>query len=122
MTKNLLFSVTESDCEFTYTKGSGAGGQKRNKTSNAVYCKHKDSGGQGYSEDTRSQHENKRIAFKRMAESEKFRAWHKQEISKRIGTESAIQDKVESQMSNKYIRTEIKNEHGLWVESNDLTE
>ena len=64
-TKKLLFSVTANDCEWSYTKGSGAGGQKRNKTSSAVHCKHIASGATGYSENTRSQRQNKESAFKR---------------------------------------------------------
>ena len=56
MTKKLLFSVTAADCRFDYYRGSGKGGQKRNKTSSAVRCTHIASGAVGASDDTRSQH------------------------------------------------------------------
>lgn len=112
--KKLLFSVRASDCEFIMTKGSGAGGQKRNKTSNACHCKHPLSGAHGYSEDTRSQLENKRIAFVRMAESREFKKWHKLEISKRMGIEKQIEEEVDRAM--RQIRVDKKNEKGLWEE------
>ena len=57
--RKLLFSVTAKDCDWDYYRGSGAGGQKRNKTSNAVRCTHKDSKAVGKAEDTRSQLQNK---------------------------------------------------------------
>ena len=65
MSKQLLFSVTAKDCTWDYIRGSGKGGQKRNKTSSAVRCHHKDSGAVGYAEDTRSQLKNKRLALPR---------------------------------------------------------
>jgi len=110
---DLLFSVTASDCVFDYTKGSGAGGQKRNKTSNAVRCHHKESGAIGYSEDTRSQHQNKAIAFRRMAETKVFQAWHKIEIARRLGHLKEVEEKVEREM--KKIRVEGKDEKGRWI-------
>ena len=32
--KEKLFTVTANDCTWTYYRGSGPGGQKKNKTSN----------------------------------------------------------------------------------------
>jgi len=55
-TNQLLFSLTSSDFEWSYTKGTGPGGQKKNKTSSAVHCIHRPSGARGYAEDSRSQH------------------------------------------------------------------
>lgn len=118
--RKLLFSVTAKDCEFTYTKGSGKGGQKRNKTSSAVYCKHRESGAQGYSEDTRSQHTNKGIAFKRMAEKKKFKLWHKMEVSRVTGKEMQIQEAVEKAMRPKNIKTEIKVGKDKWEEVDEI--
>ena len=76
MSKELLFSVTASDCDWSYTKGTGAGGQKRNKTSSAVHCTHRLSGAHGYSEASRSQLDNKRDAFVKMVQTEEFKQWH----------------------------------------------
>ena len=59
--KELIFSVTSKDCEWDYVRGSGKGGQKRNKTSSAVRCRHLPSNAIGYAEDTRSQLQNKQL-------------------------------------------------------------
>lgn len=114
--KQILFSVTAADCEFVYTKGSGKGGQKRNKTSSAVYCTHKASGAQGYSEATRSQRTNKQEAFLKMANSEKFKKWHKIEVARRTGELDRINREVEKEM--KRIKVEVR-ENKKWVEEGE---
>ena len=53
--RELLFSVTAKDCRFDYYRGSGAGGQHRNKTESAVRCTHLASGAVGQAEDHREQ-------------------------------------------------------------------
>lgn len=96
--KELLFSVTAKDCEWSYTKGTGAGGQKRNKTSSAVHCTHRPSGAHGYSEASRSQHDNKREAFVKMAESQEFQKWNRMEAMRRMGVLDEINHKVDQEM------------------------
>lgn len=109
----LLFSVTAADCEWSYTKGTGAGGQKRNKTSSAVHCTHRPSGAHGYSESSRSQLDNKRDAFRKMAETAEFKTWHRLETNRRTGVEAEIERKVEQEL--KRVRVEIR-EDGVWTE------
>jgi protein subunit release factor B len=75
--KQLMFSVTAKDCEFKDKRGSGKGGQKKNKTSSAIQCIHHPSGAMGEAEDHREQSLNRRLAFKRMAESVEFQVWAK---------------------------------------------
>lgn len=53
-------------CEVDTYRASGPGGQKRNKTSSAVRLRHLPSGLIAISEDSRSQHENKAWALKRL--------------------------------------------------------
>jgi protein subunit release factor A len=67
--------VTIKDCETQTFRVSGAGGQHRDKTSNGVRIIHLPSGARGESREERSQLQNKRIAFRRMAESDKFQRW-----------------------------------------------
>jgi len=98
MVKELIFSVTAKDCRFDYFRGSGKGGQKRNKTSSGVRCVHLESGAVGVSDDTRSQHQNKAIAFQRMAETPKFKKWHKLEIARRTGELTEIESRVDKEM------------------------
>ncbi len=54
--RELLFSVTAKDCRFDFYRGSGAGGQHRNKTDSAVRVTHLNSGAVGKCEESRSQH------------------------------------------------------------------
>lgn len=119
MTKQLMFSVTANDCEWAYTRGSGNGGQKRNKTNSAVHCMHRPSGAHGYAEDTRDQRKNRELAFKRMAETEVFRDWLHAEFMRRTGQQAVIEDNVNREMRK--IRVETKNEEGRWseVDKND---
>lgn len=113
MEKKLLFSVTAKDCEWSYTRGSGNGGQKKNKTSSAVHCMHRPSGAHGYSEASRSQLDNKRDAFVKMAQSEKFQKWNKLEAMKRCGVLDEIDRKVAEEMTK--IKIEIRVD-GKWTE------
>ena len=53
-------------CEVDTYRASGPGGQKRNKTSSAVRLRHQPSGLMVIAEESRSQHENKAKALKRL--------------------------------------------------------
>jgi len=112
--KELLFSVTASDCNWEVMRGTGPGGQKRNKTESKVRCIHRASGAIGESDETRSQHDNKRKAFRKMAESDKFKAWHKLEVSKRTGKLIDLEDNVNRAMNEKNLKVEGRVD-GLWV-------
>lgn len=83
--KELLFSVTKKDFKIEFTKGSGNGGQNRNKRDTAVRITHIESGAVGYSEEEREQLQNKKKAFKRLCESEKFKSWLKIKTNQVIG-------------------------------------
>jgi len=111
--KKPLFSITAKDCEWSYTKGSGNGGQKKNKTSSAVHCMHRPSGAHGYSEASRSQAENKRDAFQKMYESDAFKKWLHIEFMKRSGEMAEIDRRVEQELLK--VKTEIKID-GKWTE------
>lgn len=112
--KELLFSVTASDCEWSYTKGTGCGGQKKNKTSSAVHCTHRPSGARGYSESSRSQLDNKRDAFNKMVNTEEFKKWHHLETLRRSGKMQDIELQVAKELRK--IKVEVKDEDGKWIE------
>ena len=114
MKKDLLFSVTSKDCKWNYFRGSGSGGQKKNKTSSAVRCTHIASGAMGKAEDERSQSKNKRLAFKRMAETDKFKRWIKIEVARVTGREEEAKRYAEREIKSDRIWIEI-NKDGKWV-------
>src|SRR5918993_4232639 len=55
-----------AQCEVDTYRASGPGGQKRNKTSSAVRLRHPPTGLVVIAEESRSQHENKAKALKRL--------------------------------------------------------
>ncbi len=70
-----MLTVTIKDCEVQTFRAGGKGGQNQNKRDSGVRVIHHGSGARGESREERSQLQNKRIAFVRMAESSEFRAW-----------------------------------------------
>lgn len=61
-------TVTKSDLRIEYYRGSGPGGQHRNKTNSACRITHIPTGISAQAEDNRCQHKNRRLAFRRLAE------------------------------------------------------
>lgn len=114
MSKELLFSVTAADCEWDYMRGTGPGGQKRNKTESKVRCTHRASGAVGESDQTRSQHENKRIAFRKMSETREFRVWHRIECARRMGEKISVEEAVDRMMADANLKVEGKKDQ-RWV-------
>jgi protein subunit release factor B len=111
--KEPFFSITAKDCEWSYTRGTGAGGQKRNKTSSAVHCIHKASGAHGYSESSRSQLDNRKEAFRKMAETDKFKKWIHIEYMKRTGEHYEVERQIQASLNK--VKVEVKID-GKWTE------
>jgi hypothetical protein len=55
-----------AQCDVHLYKSSGPGGQHRNKVSSAVRLKHRPTGVSAHGDDSRSQHDNKRMAIRRL--------------------------------------------------------
>lgn len=108
-----LFSVTIHDCVVYTKRGSGKGGQNRNKRDTAVRIVHAPSGAIGESQEERSQLQNKRAAWHRLVGSGKFRVWLNREIWIREGLPSPEQQ-TEAAMAPANIRTETKDHRGRW--------
>lgn len=68
MTMTLFLSDAQllAQCEVRTTRGSGPGGQHRNKTDSAVRLRHLPSGVTVIAEERRSQHQNKAVAIDRL--------------------------------------------------------
>jgi protein subunit release factor B len=113
MAKELLYSVTAADCDWDYMRGTGPGGQKRNKTESKVRCTHRASGAVGESDETRDQGKNKRLAFRKMAETKEFKAWHIVETARKTGLLKQVEETVDRMM--KETRVEIKDDKGRWT-------
>ena len=111
MAREKLFSVTLADCEVQTFRAGGPGGQNQNKRDTGVRIIHHPSGARGESREERSQLENKKRAFRRMAESSAFKAW----VRMRSGQDDLIKAEVERMMWPHNIKTEVR-ENGRWVE------
>lgn len=112
--KELLFSVTLADCRVDTFRSGGKGGQHQNTTDSGVRITHLASGAVGESRDERSQHMNKRTAFRRMAESERFRKWHRIECARRMGRFDAIERETDRAMNPRNLRIDVQID-GRWV-------
>src|ERR1700739_4691996 len=66
---NLNDAQLLQQCEVDTYRASGPGGQKRNKTSSAVRLRHLPSGLIVIAEESRSQHENRARALRRMRQA-----------------------------------------------------
>ena len=112
--RKLLFSVTAKDCNWSFSAGTGNGGQARNKSKSAVHCTHRASGATAYSQDGRSQEDNKRDAFVKMTQTPAFQQWHRTEVWRHLGVLDAIEKAVKDGMAPEHLRLEVKVD-GRWV-------
>jgi protein subunit release factor A len=111
--KRKLFSVTISDCKVqTFTVG-GHGGAGKDTSNTGVRIVHPPSGATGEARESRSQLQNKRTAFKRMAESKAFQAWVRLKTAELAG-EKSVEEKVEEALASKNLKIEQRNAAGTW--------
>jgi peptide chain release factor 1 len=73
--KQQQMALAEKDLDWTTCRGSGPGGQHRNKTESAVQIKHKPSGLVVRCESERSQHQNRQAALEIL----RSKLWQKQQ-------------------------------------------
>ena len=84
--------VNENDLEETFVRGSGAGGQKINKTANKVVLVHTPTNLRVECQETRSLQQNRKIARKRLA-MKLDELWN--------GSESKVQQKISKKIDKK---------------------
>ncbi|AEJ94939.1 RF-1 peptide chain release factor [Mycobacterium phage ArcherS7] len=113
-TREKVLSVTLADCVVETKRGHGNGGQNRNTRDTAVRIVHPPSGAVGESQEERSQLQNKKTAFRRMAESSKFQLW----LKRQVANDDLIKAQVEREMWPVNLKTEVR-EDGKWVEKTD---
>ena len=73
--RELVVSVTPTDCEIQTFRAGGRGGQRQNSRDTGVRVIHHPSGARGEAREERSQRANLRQAFVRMAATPQFRHW-----------------------------------------------
>jgi len=100
-----LFSITGKDVEWQFFRSGGNGGQNQNKVSSGARCIHAPSGAIGEARDTRSQLDNRRLAWRRMAESAAMQAWIKKESNRLMGHKS-VDEIVNEQMAEENLLVE----------------
>lgn len=117
MTRRKVLSVTAADCELqTFTSG-GPGGQHQNRSQTGVRYIHHPSGARGESRDERSQLQNKKLAWRRMAESKEFQLW----LRRTLGQDAADEAEQSRRMLDfqmpgaDEMRLEVR-VNGRWVE------
>jgi peptide chain release factor len=86
-------SISEKDIQYQAMRSSGAGGQHVNKVSSAVRATHVPSGLSTVAMDSRSQHQNKKLATERLLE--KFKVFELEMIKKQVNSQWENQLNVE---------------------------
>ncbi len=105
------FSVRISDCREEFFRGSGNGGQKKQKTSSGVRLTHEPSGVTVESEAQRSQHQNRVDALKKLAGHPKFRAWCSAESRARAEGYSSLLTKIDESLKPENLKIEVTASH-----------
>jgi len=103
----LLFSLTKKDFLVQTFCTGGKGGQHRNAKQNGVRIIHPASGARAEHRDGRDQHKNKEEAFKKLAKSAIFLAWHRLIVARMLSDESDIDQRVREAMKESNIKVEI---------------
>lgn len=110
-----IFSVTLDDCEVQTFSAGRKGGQNANRRSTGVRIIHHPSGARGESREQRSQLQNKKTAFKRMARTKIFTLWLNA-VTRNLKTPKQIEKEVDDSISDsKSVRVEVKNGK-KWIE------
>lgn len=101
-----IMSISKKDFNIQYFRAGGKGGQKQNKTSSACRIVHPASGAVGESREERQQSQNKKIAFCRLINSERFQTWLRVEIGARMLGYQSLKDKVDELMKPENLKIE----------------
>lgn len=118
MSKELLFSLSKANGDFVVEpyKGSGKGGQHRNKTMSGCRIKHPASGTVAECCSERSYYQNRKIAFRKLVDSDQFKKWLKYETAKRSGSIADAEEYAEREIRNPdHLKIEVQ-ENGKWKE------
>lgn len=113
--RELLARITRADFEITHTRGSGPGGQHRNKSYTGRRIHHPPSGATVEATDSRSAAENERNAFLRLIGTPQFQRWFRLIVAEAMGR-PPLEQVVDEAMAEENIRTQVLDDHGRWVD------
>jgi protein subunit release factor A len=109
------FKLNEEDIEITHTKGSGPGGQNRNKRMSGIRLKHLPTGIVVMATERRSQEQNLHAAFERLEERLERHFYIKPKRVKTKKTRSSQARRVENKKhraSHKQLRRRVSFDEG----------
>jgi protein subunit release factor B len=112
--RELLFRVTRSDFDESHVRGSGPGGQHRNKVSTGVRLTHRASGATAEATDDKSQTRNRIEAFRRIRETPEWKRWFREMVAVTSGRESTDQT-IQRMMHPDNITTQVLDGRSRWV-------
>jgi protein subunit release factor B len=102
-----LFTITPADLREERYRGSGAGGQNRNKRDTGIRFTHEPSGAVGESEAQRSQVQNRREALRKLSVHPKFTAWARAQAAAIVEGHRSLDEKVDKMMEPSHLRVEV---------------
>lgn len=112
--REILFTVTAKDFDITHIRGSGPGGQHRNKTSTGVRLVHRASGATAESTEHKSQDQNRREAWRKIRETREWERWFRDMVAETMGRPTVGQ-RVERAMRPENITTQVLDDRQRWV-------
>ncbi len=117
-TRERVTLVSKKDLEVSYFCGPGPGGQKRNKAATGVQIRHPASGAIGKASDSRSQHDNKINAFKRLREHPRMKIFLSKKLFE-LRERETMEEAIDRETTPDTLKFEIKNAKGQWEEVNN---
>jgi protein subunit release factor B len=105
-----FLSIGKDQFEIQTFAAGGPGGQHQNTANTGVRIIHRASGARGEARDSRSQHQNKQAALRRLLADPKWKIWLNRQLWNKIKPEQ----QVEKDMNPRNLKVEGKKD-GRWV-------
>ena len=111
-----LLHLTRDDFEIQSFRSGGPGGQHQNKTETGIRIIHHPSGAIGECRSTRSQLQNKQLAFRRLAAEPKFVTWLKLASAGKADIVTQAEEYAEQEINTpEHLQIQVKRD-GKWVD------